>query len=73
MRKLINYFNKYISCNIPPVSSDPTPLVTLKTVITNRKSEYARCVAYVPEKVWSRELKSFIITLYISLNVLHIV
>ena len=29
----------------------------------NRKSECARCVAYVPDQIWSRELKSHMVAL----------
>ena len=36
-----------------------------KDVYSNRKSEYVRCVAYVPGQIRSRGLEPFMITLYL--------
>ena len=41
---------------VPPMASDPASLMTFKVSIANRKSEHARCVAYVPGRIWSRRL-----------------
>ena len=36
--------------------------MTFEFLLPIVKNEYARCVAYVPEEIWSRGLKLFVIT-----------
>ena len=50
-------------------SFDSKHLVTSKNLNFQPQKEYERRVAYVPELIWSSGLESFMIVLYIRVNV----
>ena len=66
MYKLFNYLNSAVSryityqCLVGPHRwyLVPPPGDIFKIHIANRKTEYARCVAYLPGQIWKRWLQN---------------